>query len=102
MCSAMTKFSGKCAVNDYARTIMTVKVRALTTSILIFIPFQLRLLYECNPMAFIMEQAGGRAIDGSQRILDIQPTKIHERAPIFMGSQEDVNEVEAIYKKYRK
>ncbi|XP_025076135.1 fructose-1,6-bisphosphatase 1-like [Pomacea canaliculata] len=63
---------------------------------------KLRLLYECNPMAFIMEQAGGRAIDGSQRILDIQPTKIHERAPIFMGSQEDVNEVEAIYKKHRK
>ena len=53
-------------------------------------------------MAFIMEQAGGKASDGHKRILDIQPTKIHERSPIFMGSKEDVEDVEAVYKKYAK
>ncbi|KAK7491842.1 hypothetical protein BaRGS_00016861 [Batillaria attramentaria] len=63
---------------------------------------KLRLLYECNPMAYIMEQAGGKATDGRKRIMDIQPTDIHERAPIFMGSKEDVEEVEAIFKKYPK
>ena len=63
---------------------------------------QLRVLYECNPMAFIMEQAGGKASDGHKRILDIQPKNIHERSPIFMGSKEEVEEVEALYKKHAK
>ncbi|KAK7111299.1 fructose-1,6-bisphosphatase 1-like isoform X2 [Littorina saxatilis] len=61
---------------------------------------KLRLLYEGNPMAFIMEQAGGKASDGTKRVLDIQPTNIHERSPIFMGSKEDVEDVEALYRKY--
>ena len=60
------------------------------------------MLYECNPMAFIMEQAGGKASDGHKRILDIQPKNIHERSPIFMGSKEDVEDVEALYKKHAK
>lgn len=51
---------------------------------------KLRLLYECNPLAFICEQAGGAAIDGTQRILDIQPTKLHQRTPYFVGSRADV------------
>jgi fructose-1,6-bisphosphatase I len=51
---------------------------------------KLRLLYEANPMAFIVEQAGGRASDGFQRILDIQPTDIHQRTPLVIGSEEDV------------
>ncbi|MFM2140704.1 MAG: briggsae protein, partial [Gemmatimonadota bacterium] len=51
---------------------------------------KLRLLYECNPLAFICEQAGGAAIDGRQRILDIQPTELHQRAPYFVGSKADV------------
>lgn len=55
---------------------------------------KLRLMYECNPMAFIIEQAGGRATDGKQRILDIQPEKLHQRVPIFIGSEEDVKMVE--------
>lgn len=63
---------------------------------------KLRVLYECNPMAFIMEQAGGKASDGHKRILDIQPKNIHERSPIFMGSKEDVEDVEALYKKHAK
>jgi len=48
---------------------------------------KLRLQYECNPMAFLIEAAGGIASDGSQRILDIQPTQLHERCPIYIGSK---------------
>ncbi len=55
---------------------------------------KLRLMYECNPMAFIVEQAGGRASDGKTRILEIQPEKLHQRVPIFIGSEEDVLMVE--------
>jgi fructose-1,6-bisphosphatase I len=55
---------------------------------------KLRLQYECNPMSFIVEQAGGRATNGKQRILDIQPEKLHQRMPIFIGSEEDVKVVE--------
>lgn len=51
---------------------------------------KLRLGYEANPMAFIVEQAGGRASNGKQRILDIQPEAIHQRVPLFLGSEEDV------------
>jgi len=48
---------------------------------------KLRLVYECNPMAFILEQAGGLATDGYQRILDIKPTALHQRSAIFLGSE---------------
>jgi fructose-1,6-bisphosphatase I len=51
---------------------------------------KLRLLYECNPLAFICEQAGGAAFDGTQRILDVQPTALHQRAPYYVGSKADV------------
>jgi fructose-1,6-bisphosphatase I len=52
---------------------------------------KLRLCYECNPMAYIIEQAGGRAIDGKKRILEVQPTTLHQHTPVFLGSVEDVN-----------
>jgi fructose-1,6-bisphosphatase I len=55
---------------------------------------KLRLQYECNPMAFIVEQAGGRATNGKKRIMEIQPEKLHQRVPIFIGSEEDVKMVE--------
>jgi fructose-1,6-bisphosphatase I len=51
---------------------------------------KLRLLYECNPLAFIVEQAGGAATDGRRRILDVQPTELHQRSPYFVGSKNDV------------
>jgi fructose-1,6-bisphosphatase I len=51
---------------------------------------KLRLMYEGNPIAFLMEQAGGRAIDGKQRILDAVPTKLHQKTPVFVGSEDDV------------
>lgn len=55
---------------------------------------KLRLLYEAAPMAFICEAAGGAASEGSKRILDIEPTKLHQRTPLFIGSREDVATVE--------
>lgn len=55
---------------------------------------KLRLMYECNPFAFIVEKAGGRAIDGKKRILEIKPESLHQRTPIFIGSKEDVDLVE--------
>lgn len=55
---------------------------------------KLRLLYECNPMAFITEQAGGKASDGFQRIMDIEPTELHQRAPFFCGSRKMVEKAE--------
>jgi len=54
---------------------------------------KLRLMYESIPMAFIMEQAGGAASNGVIPILDIQPDKIHQRCPVFLGSKEDVQDV---------
>ncbi|HLA90819.1 MAG TPA: class 1 fructose-bisphosphatase [Gemmatimonadaceae bacterium] len=51
---------------------------------------KLRLLYECNPLSYICEQAGGAAIDGARRILDLQPTELHQRTPIYVGSKSDV------------
>jgi fructose-1,6-bisphosphatase I len=51
---------------------------------------KLRLLYECIPMAYIVEQAGGKAIDGSKRILDVEPTELHERCAIIIGCKDMV------------
>lgn len=59
---------------------------------------KLRLLYEANPLAFIVEQAGGRASSGSQRILDIVPLNLHQKTPLFIGSEEDVIEAEKFLK----
>jgi len=56
---------------------------------------KLRLVYEANPMAFIIEQAGGKASDGSNRIMEIQPNELHQRVPLFIGSKSMVEEFEA-------
>ena len=61
---------------------------------------KLRLMCEANPLAFLAEQARGKASDGYGRILDRQPDKIHARTPLFIGSARDVEAVEAIYAKY--
>jgi fructose-1,6-bisphosphatase I len=61
-------------------------------------PGKLRLMYEANPMAFIVEQAGGAATDGQQRILDIQPQKLHQRVPVFLGSKNEVELVTSYHK----
>lgn len=63
---------------------------------------KLRLMCEANPLAFLAEQAGGKASDGRMRILEKQPRKLHERTPLFIGSKRDVEAVERIYAKYPK
>ena len=60
---------------------------------------KLRLLYECNPMAFLAEQASGRASDGFQRIMEIQPTELHQRVPFFCGSIKMVEKAEEFMQK---
>ena len=59
---------------------------------------KLRLMYECNPMAFLAEQANGKATNGVQRILDIQPNELHQRVPFICGSTNMVEDVEAFIK----
>ncbi|TRM58666.1 fructose-1,6-bisphosphatase class 1/Sedoheputulose-1,7-bisphosphatase [Schizophyllum amplum] len=59
---------------------------------------KLRMLYEAFPMAFLTEQAGGVATDGTRRVLDIMPKSIHERCPVFLGSRDDVLDVMKFYK----
>ncbi|MDD2048080.1 class 1 fructose-bisphosphatase [Pseudomonas putida] len=56
-------------------------------------PGKLRLMYEANPMSFIIEQAGGASTDGKQRILDIQPDSLHQRVAVFLGSKQEVERV---------
>ena len=58
---------------------------------------KLRLLYEANALAFIIEQAGGKATDGAQRILDIEPSSLHQRTPLFIGSEKMVEEAVKAY-----
>jgi len=56
---------------------------------------KLRLLYECNPMAYIVEQAGGKAVTGrgEERILDVVPASLHQRCPVYLGSADDIDEI---------
>ncbi|MCE7557127.1 class 1 fructose-bisphosphatase [Aliivibrio fischeri] len=62
---------------------------------------KLRLLYECNPMAMLIEEAGGKATDGEQRILDIKPSELHQRVPFFVGSTNMVDKVHAFLDEWR-
>ena len=61
---------------------------------------KLRLLYECNPMAFLAEQANGLAIGGKTRILDVQPKELHQRIPFFCGSRNMVLKLKEFLTKY--
>lgn len=61
-------------------------------------PGKLRLMYEANPMAMIVEQAGGAATTGRVRILDIQPEKLHQRVPVFLGSKNEVERATAYHR----
>ena len=61
---------------------------------------KLRLLYEGNPMAYIVENAGGRAFNGKTRILETETKNLHQRTPVFLGSSDDVKDIEALYKKH--
>ena len=59
---------------------------------------KLRLLYEANPMSFIVEQAGGVSSTGYERILDMQPTGLHQRVPVILGSKNEVERVVRYHK----
>ena len=59
---------------------------------------RLRLMYEANPMALIIEQAGGAATNGQQRILDIQPDALHQRVAVFLGSKNEVDQVTSYHR----
>ncbi|XP_032297163.1 fructose-1,6-bisphosphatase isozyme 2 isoform X2 [Coturnix japonica] len=63
---------------------------------------KLRLLYECNPMAYIIEQAGGIATTGTEAVLDVKPEGIHQRVPLILGSPDDVHEYLACVQKHQK
>ncbi|KAJ3309344.1 Fructose-1,6-bisphosphatase [Boothiomyces sp. JEL0838] len=61
---------------------------------------KLRMLYECFPMAMLVEACGGKASNGKQRILDLTPKSIHDRSPIFLGTAEEVDAIEQWFKKH--
>ncbi len=61
-------------------------------------PGKLRLLYEANPMAFLVEQAGGAAINGPDRILDLQPTALHQRCAVMLGSREEIDRLQQAHR----
>jgi fructose-1,6-bisphosphatase I len=61
-------------------------------------PGKLRLMYEANPMAFLVEQAGGAATDGEQRIMDLMPSKLHQRVAVVLGSKNEVERVTSYHR----
>jgi len=61
-------------------------------------PYKLRLMYEANPMSFLIEQAGGLAMTSEGRIMDMEPTDIHQRVEVIMGSKNEVEACLAYYK----
>jgi fructose-1,6-bisphosphatase I len=63
-------------------------------------PGKLRLMYEANPMALLVEQAGGRAFDGAGRILDAKPTSLHQRVAVILGSRAEVEHIESTVRRY--
>ena len=63
-------------------------------------PGRLRLMYEANPMTFVIEQAGGLGSTGRQRILDVQPESIHQRIPVILGSKNEVERIEEYHREY--
>jgi len=65
-------------------------------------PGKLRLMYEANPMSWLVEQAGGAATNGEQRILDIQPTQLHQRVSVFLGSKNKVDHVTELHRSKQK
>jgi fructose-1,6-bisphosphatase I len=62
-------------------------------------PGKLRLMYEANPMGWLIEQAGGAATTGTQRILDLTPTKLHERVSVILGSKNEVAHIGSYFSK---
>ena len=102
-CKAVDKATNRPYVGRYIGSMIADLHRNLLKGGIYFYPAssnapdgKLRLLYECNPMAFLMEQAGGKATDGFQDIMDIVPKEIHERTPFYAGSAEMVDKAKEI------
>lgn len=98
-CQQKTKATGGPYTNRYIGSMVADMHRTLIKGGIFFYPGttdkpegKLRLMYECNPFAFIIEVAGGKAVSGPDRILDIRPEKLHQRTPVFMGSENMVEE----------
>jgi fructose-1,6-bisphosphatase I len=98
-CQNKTKENGGPYTNRYIGSMVADLHRTLIKGGIFYYPGttekpegKLRLMYECNPFAFIIEVAGGKATSGSGRILEIQPLKLHQRTPLFIGSTNMVNE----------
>lgn len=98
-CQRKTKDTGGPYTNRYVGSMVADLHRTLIKGGIFYYPGttgkpegKLRLMYECNPFAFIIEVAGGKATSGNNRILDIQPTNLHQRTPLFIGSANMVDE----------
>ncbi len=63
-------------------------------------PGRLRLMYEANPMSFVIEQAGGIGSTGRERIMDLEPLDIHQRVPVIIGSRNEVERIERYHQEY--
>ena len=63
-------------------------------------PGKLRLMYEANPMSFLIEQAGGASINGQEKILQLQPKQLHERVSVILGSKNEVDRVLAYHQSF--
>jgi fructose-1,6-bisphosphatase len=63
-------------------------------------PGRLRLMYEANPIAMLVEQAGGRATTGRQRLLEVTPDGLHQRVPVILGSCEEVERIERYHREF--
>jgi fructose-1,6-bisphosphatase I len=61
---------------------------------------KLRLMYEANPMAFLIEQAGGASTTGRQRMMEVQPTTLHQRVPVILGSKNEVERLDSYHAEY--
>ena len=98
----MDPILGKPRSHRYVGTLVADFHRTLITGGIFMYPAspkpKLRLLYEASPMAFLAEQAGGKAITGSERVLDIQPTELHQKVPLILGSLDDVELYESLQK----
>ena len=82
-------------VADFHRTLLRGGI-FLYPETRIFPEGRLRLMYEANPIAFLAEQAGGRATDGTRNILDVEPTDLHQRTPLLVGGEFEMSELEKI------
>ena len=63
-------------------------------------PGRLRLMYEANPMSFVIEQAGGLGSTGRARVMEVQPDNIHQRVPVILGSRNEVERIEKYHREF--